>query len=249
MTWAGRLVLPVVALSLACAGRQVEVTAGRDPTVRPVAGAWQDFPTQRIFRVRYQDDADVVSFRLVGWLTSPEIYRLKAMDPVGRMLWTIDLDAPKARILDFRSKRSCSTEDPVSVPAVGIGSLSLPDFALVLVGLPPTPFEQRHAGSGDRTAGSEDGWSLTVERSGEGVDAWTLWTGPEPVLWFRRGSQSSILSHRNGVQLRWKETHREALTRRPAALEVPDGFVTVECSDLAPPSGMIRMQDPLPPSG
>jgi hypothetical protein len=249
MRWAGRLVPPVVALSLACAGRQVEVISERDATIHRVADEGQAFPTQRIFRVRFQDGAGTVSFRMVGWLTSSEVFRLSAMDPVGRMLWTIDLDAPRTTVLDFRSKRACTTVGPVSLPEVAMGPLSLPDFALVLVGLPPTTFERRLEGRGDRSARNEAGWHLSVEPSGDEVGAWTLWAGREPVLWYRRDSRSSILSHRDGVQFRWRETHREQLTERPVALDIPEDFVTVACHELSPSPGTIRREDLHRPSG
>ena len=59
--------------------------------------------------------------------------------------------------------------------------------------------------------------------------SWTLWEGEQPTLWWTRQDKGGILSHRQGVQFRWRTVVREPLESGFERLAVPENYAKAAC--------------------
>lgn len=212
-----------------CAG------AGPAPVHHPETPVWEipaaALGSQRLYRVTTSGTQGEGSFRLSLLLASPERYQVRAVDPVGRALWTLDVEAERGLFLDHRSSAYCVFEgrfDLSGVPLAPFPLMSLPALLLERVpGEPAAPPRQ----SGREVAFADAGgrrWTATLD--GGRVASWTVWDGETPAyLWVRRGDWAILSDRRQGVQVRWRQVLSEPLAAAPAVLAPPEGFRAGDC--------------------
>jgi hypothetical protein len=242
-------------LAAGCAPRRGAATAAAlaDPAAAPweiPAGA---LGTQRLFRVSYDGPEGGGSFRLTLRLDAAERYQVRAVDPVGRALWTLDVAGTSGLWLDHRAEAACRLEGSLDLAAGRLTPFPLAALPALLLGrLPSSPQGEleetaaagdepgeagENAEGGRRVAFTDAGgrrWSATLD--GTTPRAWAL-TEPAdeaPSVWWRRHAGEHLLSdRRRNVQLGWRETVVEPLAGGLAAVAVPPGFALVPCPALA----------------
>lgn len=238
------LSLAAVLLATGCAGRSAAPATAADSTAAP----WQVPPgslgTQRLYRVTYDGPEGGGSFRLTLRLTNPERYQVRAVDPVGRALWSLDVAGTGGLWLDHRAAAACRLAGSLDVAAGQLTPFPLAALPALLLGrLPAAPAgpleepepETADAGGGRLAFADAQGrrWIATLDDGAPVSWAMTEPGEAAPTVWWRRHAGEHLLSDRaRGVQLRWRESVVEALPGSLAPLEVPASSALVPCSAL-----------------
>ncbi len=186
--------------------------------------------TQRLFRVHYAGPEGDGSLRMVLRLEAADRFQITAADTLGRTVWSLQADVDGLLSLDHRAQTFCRAPADLRLPETALAPLPVASLPSVLLGFLPMPpdtsastlpdrLDYRDAGGRRWTAGSEDG----------NLAAWTLWQDGVPILWWSRQPRGGILSHRQGVQFRWREVVREPLVERVEGLLIPDDFQQESC--------------------
>jgi len=238
-----RAALAAAALLLAaCAGTLTAPHSGAPGAARDLAAPapppWTlpagELATQSLFRVSYDGPEGEGSFRLTLLLDDAERYQARAVDPLGRALWTLDAAAGRGLWIDHRNRLTCRLDGRFDVAAarlVPVPLRALPGLLLGRVPAAPTGEVERR---GDHLAWRDDDgrrWTARLGAGGE-VAAWTFWLRGDPVVWWQGsdGGESLLSDRRRGTQLRWHRVLREALPAPPEAVAAPAGYAEVECS-------------------
>lgn len=228
-----------------------EAAAG-ESTVPGAVPPWEIPPallqSQRLYRVRYDGPEGEGGLRLTLWLAASERYRARAVDLLGRPLWSLSADPAGGLWIDHRADAYCRLRDAADLGA--LARLPLAPFPLaslppLLLGRLPAP---PAAGSGASVA-TPDGeidyrdaegrrWTATLEAA---VDAgapvsWALWeegAGGPVLTWLTTGGEAVLSDRAAGVQLRWREVVAEPLARLPAPAEPPADYREVSCREAA----------------
>jgi hypothetical protein len=210
-------------------------------TARPPAAAdappWQipasAFGTQRLYRVSTSGAQGEASFRLTLLLAAPDRYQVRAVDPVGRALWTLDVAGPRGLFLDHRARAHCVFEGRFDLSGVPLAPFPLVSLPPLLLGrLPSEPAGEPRGSGAELTYEDAAGrrWQAILDPAGALV-AWTAWEGEEPVYWWSRRDGWAILSdRRRGVQVRWRETLVEPSVMAAEPLVPPAGYEPVDCA-------------------
>lgn len=242
------LALTAAVLAPGCAGRRAAPATAADLAADP----WQVPPgalgTQRLYRVGYEGPDGGGSFRLTLRLAAPERYQVRAVDPVGRALWSLDVAGSGGLWLDHRADAACRLSGSLELAAGQLTPFPLASLPALLLGrlpaAPAGPLEEpaaeaveEAAEAGDRRLAFADAegrrWRATLA-AGAPV-SWAMSEPGEaaPSVWWRRHAGEHLLSDRaRGVQLRWRESVVEPLRGALAPLEVPAGSRLVPCSAL-----------------
>lgn len=196
--------------------------------------------TQGLYRVSLSGPEESGSFRLTLLLQSPERYQVRTVDPLGRGLWTLDVEGEGGLWLDHRNRVACRLEGSfdlavqhlapfplASLPALLLGRLPEPPaVGERLARRPPTPdarLDYRDARGRRWTARLEEGRPA----------AWTLWRDGSPVLWWvRQGDQIFLSDPERGHQLQWRRTVREPLAGDLEVQGVPEDYRQADCAAL-----------------
>lgn len=258
------LVGPFVVLAFflvsGCAGRQAPLTPA-DPDAAPWEVPSTAVGTQRLYRVGYDGPDGGGSFRLTLSLAAPERYRVRAVDPVGRALWSLDVDGEEGLWVDHRAEAACRLAGSLDLAAGRLTPFPLASLPALLLGrLPASPAgEVEEPGAGEAAeepeaaaAGDTAGrrlafadaqgrrWSATLGDDGA-PRSWAM-TEPgdaAPSVWWRRRGGDGVLSDRvRGIQLTWSQSVVEPLPEALAPLAAPPSFHEVPCEVLyaAPPA-------------
>lgn len=242
-------------LTLPAEPLQAEPAAAADPVADGVGGdggaephLWglpgEELATQRIVKLHYQGPDGDATLNLVMRLERQDRFSLQGNDQLGRSWFRLAVEGSRALFLDLRGKTFCRFEESIEIAAVPLGPLPFDQLPALLLGrLPVEPVE--------RVRRDADSWHFldalgrewTAEAPEGRLERWTLWRQGEPEVWWQRGDPLSYLSARSeGLQLRWRTPAGQALTRAPAGLELPAGFVPgPDCAEgggAAPPVGM-----------
>lgn len=244
---AGRRLGPFV-LALALAGCFLPEAPERIPNGgRP----WEIPPaaqnTQRLYRVSYQGPEGKLGFRLTLYLMGAADFRMDAADGVGRRVFSLEVapgpapagaegsapaPASAALWLDHRNKVYCRLA-PSGLPRdLPLANLPLEALPRLLLGVMPAPpagelVEQEGKISFKDAAGQE--WSGSLGASGA-LEGWTLAQAGQPIaFWQRQPSETIYSDRRAGLQVRLQEQVVEQLAARPAALQIPDGYLESVC--------------------
>jgi hypothetical protein len=167
-----------------------------------------------------------------------ERYQVQAVDPVGRSLWSLDVDGERGLFLNHRARTSCVFAGSFDLSGVPLGPFPLLTLPTLLLGrVPATPAGEAQAQGREILFQDAAGRSWMVETAADGsVESWTLSDGGAPTVWWLRQESWAILSDRaRGVQVRWREVLAEPLEREPAALSVPEGYREISCRESAEP--------------
>ncbi len=202
---------------------------------------------QYLFRVAVDASRGAGSGRLVLILADRERYQLRAADTLGRALWSFASEPPGWVLMDARAERYCRGPGKPTLPDLDLGVLAPVSLPAVLLGFLPEPPEVADpaASALDWHDGSGRRW--TVRGSEARAIAWTLWEGGRPLVWWTREGDGGILSHRSGVQVRWRQVTSEPLPGPVAALVPPAGYHETTCDELHLPE--LREDQPPPPGG
>ena len=144
---------PALALALLAAAVLAAAVAGCAPRPAPATAAdaladaeaapWEVPPsalgTQRLFRVGYEGPDGGGSFRLTLRLAAPDRYQVRAVDPVGRALWTLDVAGATGLWLDHRAEAACRLEGSLDLAAGRLTPFPLAALPALLLGRLPAP--------------------------------------------------------------------------------------------------------------
>ena len=193
-----------------------------------------ELATQRLFRVRYDGPEGEGGLRLVLRLAGVGRYTVQTSDRLGRSLWSLEVAAEGHLLVDHRGETFCRAPGEVTLPEVALAPLPLRSIPRVLLGYSPVVGgrEPPASGAGDEVVDPE-GRRWTLVRGEEGLKSWTLWSAGEPLVWWLRQPGGGILSHREGVQFRWRQVVREPLEGPLQGVVVPPGYRETVCRGAA----------------
>lgn len=208
-----------------------------------------DFPTQRLFRFRYEGPEGSGSGRLTLRLQSPQRFEIAVADSFGRAVWTLGAEAELGLLVDHRQRTVCSLDSGVTLSRFLPGPVPLRAVPALLLGRLPVSGVSASSGEGRSRVTDDVGREWVVREAEDGtLAAWTMWVDGEPAAWWQRlAGGEMLLSERNkGVQLRWRQTLSEALTDSLPALRPPTDYRPGDCTaiDLS-----MADSEPLTPTG
>lgn len=190
------------------------------------------YPTQRLYRVKYDGPQGKLGFKLTLYLEGEEEFRMQGADALGRKAWDLEVDADdRALWIDHRNREYCEASAASRLAIVPLARLPLVALPKLLLGRLPS----RPAADLRRTA------TAVYYRDARGhlwnggfVDDhlawWTLVDGTETVSTWRLEEKESVFVDLEGEQrLRWREVVREPLKSVPLPLEVPSGYEVGGC--------------------
>ena len=222
------------------------------------------FPTQRLFRIRYEGPEGELSFRLTLYLESRTSFRMDASDTLGRKVWSLVVEGSGQGLwLDHREDLYCRIESAEVQSFVPIAYLPLVHLPRLILGrMPAEPFEDLRRSEGLISYLDRGGqlWSGRLGDDGR-VRWWSLVEDGVAVAWWHldedgdEGSQVFVDSRR-GQELRWSEQVRESLDKPVPAAEIPRNYEPADCGsprdgatsslgDSAEREGVQDIQDPL----
>lgn len=242
--------LLTIGLSTGCGGSVPRLLPARADQAEPWTLPAESFPTQRLYRVRYQGPEGEVGIRLTLYLEAPDRYTMEASDSLGRKVWSLGLQpSGRALWLDHRQELYCRVDAAGEQSFLPLAHMPLEALPRLILGLLPVPpagdrkaadLRRDETGlsyldaSGRLWSGRLEGEALawwSVRDDGGAALAGTESGGEGPVAWWRRTEDGeAIFSDRRGAQqVRWTEQVREALGRSLDALEVPRGYREAVC--------------------
>ncbi|MGH9464317.1 MAG: hypothetical protein ACRD0X_01640 [Thermoanaerobaculia bacterium] len=203
--------------------------------------------TQHLFRVTVSGPRASGSGRLALVLATLDRYQLRTTDALGRALWSFELVPAGWLLVDPRSERYCRGSAGPALPEIDLGVLPPAALPAVLLGFLPAAPATIDASSATLDWLDASGRRWTARRDGARAVAWTRWQDGRPLAWWTRVEDGGILSHRNGVQVRWREVAGEPLPGPVAALSPPVGYREASCDELDLPE--FRQDQPSPAGG
>lgn len=219
-----------------CASGGGDVVVPAEPIAGDTTSLWRlpedALRTQRIVKLHYDGPKGDGTLNLVLRLEREDRFSLQGNDQLGRGWFRLAVEDASALFLDLRGKTFCRFEESIEISAVPLGPLPFDQLPALLLGrLPVVPVESTRQGEGGWRLRDQLGREWTAQAPEGQVESWTLWHAGEPEVWWHRDQTLSYLSARTErLQLRWRTAPGEALTRPPAALEVPEGFTAgTEC--------------------
>ena len=203
-----------------------------------------DYPTQRLFRLRFDGPEGGGSGRLTMRLESPQRFEIAVADAFGRAIWTLGADESRGLLVDHRQRTVCPLDSGVALARFLPSPVPLRALPALLLGRLPVSGETTSSEDGSFRLVDESEREWVVRKATDGtVAAWTLWIDGRPTAWWQRlETGEALLSERiEGVQLRWRQTVSEAMRDPLAALEPPADYQPADCSSLD-----LRMASPEP---
>ncbi len=234
----GLVTVLLASLCTACASTMV-------PFLRPAPTAeqpWQissdSFPTQRLYRIKYQGPEGDLGFKLVLYLESEARYRLLASD-LGRKLWSLSVDgAGEAAWIDYRQKEFCRASAASELRFVPLANLPLVSLPKLLLGrLPAEPAANLAQDATRVTFLDATGQLWNAGLTGSELEWWSLLESDQPVVWWRREADGgSVFVDRQGqLEVRWREVVSERLEGPLGAVEIPTKFSQGSCGAVTEP--------------
>ena len=249
-SWPAAVLILAAAGAAGCASVPPASPAADDAAA--AADAWNlpagELGTQRLFRVSYDGPDGGGSFRLTLSLAGADRYQVRAVDPLGRALWTLDVAGDEGLWLDHRNRATCRLVGRFDLAAARLTPFPLPALPALLLGRLPAPpagaVERPAGGAGDSDGGGRlayrdaSGRRWTARLAEGRPAAWTLFEDGEAVAWWLLRDGEAFLSDRvRGSQLRWRETLREPLPAPPpgaaealGAPQVPADYRRIDCA-------------------
>lgn len=188
------------------------------------------YGSQRLYRVSYSGPDGEGSFKVTLRLVSPARYQFQASDPLGRSLWSLDVEGDSGVWLNHRSRTWCRFEGRFDLSGAPMGPFPLLSLPALLVGRVPaepaagSPTAQPKGRQFDYRDASGRHWYGTLGEEGV-VESWVLAEGSTPQVWWTRREDWAILSDREReVQVRWREVLREPLSLEPPRILAPQGY-------------------------
>jgi hypothetical protein len=202
--------------------------------------------TQHLFRVTLSGQGAGGNGRLSLVLAAPDRYQLKAADAFGRGLWSFEFSPAGWLFVDAGRQLYCRGSGAPALPEVDLGVLPPEGLPALLLGFLPVPPATLYESAATLDWLDASGRRWTARRDHTRTVAWTLWQDERPLAWWTRVEDGGILSHRNGLQLRWREVAGEPVPGPVAALAPPMGYQETSCDELDLPE---LRQDQSPSAG
>lgn len=230
-----RLTPLVVSLALlagcSLSGR-LAILPGRTSSVDPWKIPEESYPTQRLYRIKYDGPEGRLGFKLTLYLESQAHFRMQAADSLGRKIWDLSVDeTDRALWLDHREKRFCQARGASRLGIVPLAHLPLVALPKLLLGrMPAVPAADlrrtKEVVSYRDARGQLWNGGLVDGR----LEWWTLVEAGEAVTWWRGDGDTGFFADGPGkVNLHWREVIREPLARPPAPLEIPPHYGEGAC--------------------
>ena len=236
------LAAAVAACALASRPHPVPAVPPPPPTLAATPGdaPWEipagALGTQRLYRVHYSGPDGEGSVKVTLRLVTAERYQVQAADPLGRLLWSLDVGEGGGLWIDHRAEAACRLGDRLDLRGVPLSPfplLALPPLLLGRLPAPPAVPGEAATGGGasDLDFVDSDGRRWTARCAGGRPESWTLWSGDgEPRISWVKVDDEAILSDREQrVQLRWRQVVAEPLGAPPEPLPVPSGYREIVC--------------------
>ena len=236
--------LPVIGLVAAaiavvllggCAGGSLQLLPQSQPDE---AELWQlpadAYPSQRLYRVKYQGPEGKASFRLTLYLAGPSKYRMDAADKLGRRVWSLQVEeGSRAVFLDHRRSLYCTAAGGGEQSFVPIAHLPLAALPHLILGrIPETPDSELLQNESKVSFRDRSGRLWNAESSAGVLSWWSLMQDGEAVAWWRHLDGRSVFSdRRGGQQVTWTEQVRERLAKELTPLEIPQDFREGACGE------------------
>jgi len=225
------LVVFMAILGLQCVGRPSAPKV--QPGPRTVARGWnlpdESLRTQRLFRVRYEGPEGRGGMKLVLKLTAETNFQMLTSDALGRPLWSLQTSDSETLLIDHRGKEFCVSEE-IRLPEAVFQVMPWRSLPRVLLGYLPIELEvEEWSSGGEIEFRGNDGRRWTARLEEGRPMSWILWEGDRPLLWWSRQGQGGVLSHRQGVQYRWREIVSEPLPSPLGDLQIPTGYRALDC--------------------
>ncbi len=208
-------------------------TSVEDPWEIPA----ESYPTQRLYRIKYDGPEGRLGFKLTLYLEGESRFRMQAADSLGRKIWDLSVDeTDRALWLDHRQKRYCQARGASRLGIVPLAHLPLVALPKLLLGRMPAAPAADLRRSKDAVSYRDARGQLWNGALVDGrLEWWTLVAAGEAVTWWRRDGDAGIFGDRRGkVNLRWREVIREPLARPPAALGIPPRYAEGACGGSSP---------------
>ena len=226
----------VALLEVQCASRS------STPTTRSAAEALPEtwalpraaVGSQYLFRVRYEDRGGRSGMKLVLKLVSETDFQVTTTDGLGRPLWSLETTESETLLIDHRQRQYCVAGE-IRLPETALEAMPWRSLPRLLLGhLPMVPDSAVPGASAEISFEGQNGRRWTAKLDAGSPESWILWEGEQPILWWSRQDEGGVLSHRQGVQFRWRELVREPLDSPPSELQIPPGYRSVDCHERGP---------------
>lgn len=221
-------------LAVQCAGRSsapklLPESDGSDGTANVWALPAGALDTQRLYRVRYEGQEGQGGMKLILKLSSASRFQVLTSDALGRPLWSLEAKEEETLLVDHRAKEFCRAKD-IHLPDPVLEAMPWRSLPRVLLGYLPTDPETIHRSSAEEIdfRGS-DGRRWTSRLEAGRPKSWVLWEDSRPALWWSRRGEGGMVSHRQGIQIRWREIVAEPLQSPVLDLQIPSGYGPSEC--------------------
>lgn len=189
----------------------------------------ESLETQRLFRVRYEGQEGRGGMKLVLKLASETWFQVSTSDALGRPLWSLQAREGESLLIDHRGRQFCSGEQ-VRLPDPVLEAMPWESLPRVLLGFLPTMPDTIVQSSAEAIEfQSFDGRRWTARLDSGRPLSWVLWEADRPVLWWSRQADGGLLSHRQGIQIKWREVVGERLRAPLEDLQVPTGYQPSIC--------------------
>jgi hypothetical protein len=167
--------------------------------------------------------------KLILKLSSEDRFQVTTTDSLGRPLWSLQASGTETLLIDHRGKEFCKASD-LRLPDPVLAAMPWQSLPRVLLGYLPTEPESIESSSAEEIdfRGS-DGRRWTSRLDGGRPTTWILWEESRPALWWARQGEGGVLSHRQGIQVRWREIVNEPLKSPLVDLQIPSGYAPTEC--------------------
>lgn len=192
------------------------------------------FPSQRLYRVKYEGPEGKAGFKLTLYLATPSHYRMAASDSLGRKLWTLQVDESGPAVwLDHRAKQYCRVQGADRLVVVPLANLPLAALPRLLLGrLPAEPVANLQRAPGHLSFLDVRGQLWTAVMRDAALDWWTLEDLGDTVAWWRRdGDGGDFSDARGGQRVTWRQIVAEAVEQTLAPLEIPSRFQPGACGE------------------
>jgi len=173
-------------------------------------------------------------------------FQLATADPLGRQLWSLEVDASQTVFLDHRQQVYCASDEEIRLGEVTLEMFPLTSIPRLLTGLLPIDLDDGRPQGESTEYLDTQGRRWSVRTEGSRIVAWTLWVADVPTLWWTRQGKGGILSHRDGSQFRWRQVVEEPIGSKLSPLRPPESFQQVSCHEYDLPE---FRQDQSPPPG
>jgi len=186
--------------------------------------------TQRLFRVRYEGQDGRGGMKLVLRLSSESTFEVLTSDALGRPLWSLQTSEMETLLIDHRARVFCRASE-VRLPDPVLAAMPWQSLPRVLLGyLPTKPARIERRTTDEIDFRGEDGRRWTSRLATGQPSSWVLWEEDRPVLWWSRQGEGGMVSHRQGIQIKWREIVSEPLLDPVAELQIPSGYQVSECN-------------------